>query len=473
MYVKISEGIFVEVGGTSTDISVIHHGKSQIKTAYIGNNRTYLQTLDVRTVGIAGGSIPRVNLKEKSIIDLGPRSAHIASLPYISFIGTTPDESVPIFSPQNCSPKEGDPEDYLVFSVTGTLNGSRRDPGPLYALTTTGLANFLGFIKKDTYAYSSSKLIKEAMVKLSNSLGKDPSIVAKNIIKLGLNKLHTPIWNLIKEYKLNESLINFIGGGGGAGSLVPLIRRSKKEENLITPTDYHKITKHAEVISAIGVALALMREVIRKSIINPTENDIKNIRGQVVNLLLKNGANEETIEVNISIDHHKNIVEAEAVGSRELRDQKIYKALSLDDQKEIINKYIPGNILDISHLANTTLFNVWDVKKEQKYLFKLLKNVKNYIIVLDFNGLVRFSIENGVAWQLNKNNLLTSTKDILDKEANWGDAGIVYPKSYIFIGGRIIDLSKLYTWDQIKSFLELELANYPNDEKAALVVEKR
>src|SRR5690606_25925342 len=86
---RISEGVFLETGGTSTDISVIRRGNVQIRHVDMGGRETYLSALDVRTVGVGGGSVVRLGGGDGAgaavLADVGPRSAHIAGLPYACF----------------------------------------------------------------------------------------------------------------------------------------------------------------------------------------------------------------------------------------------------------------------------------------------------------------------------------------------------------------------------------------------------
>lgn len=138
MYEKLTDGIFLEAGGTSTDISAIKDGKVMIKNAQIGGRKLYLTSLDVRTLGIAGGSM--IVVRGGKIVDVGPRSAHIAEKEYEVFTDTDKMKNPKI---ELIAPREDDTSDYAVVACAN---------GESYALTLAGAANILGYVPADDYA---------------------------------------------------------------------------------------------------------------------------------------------------------------------------------------------------------------------------------------------------------------------------------------------------------------------------------
>ena len=80
---------------------------------------------------------------------------------------------------------------------------------------------------------------------------------------------------MLKQYKLKggEHNIVVIGGGGGASVLVPRIA-----QRLQFP---YKKAEHAEVISSIGVAPAMIHEEQEKTIVNPKPEDVSSLLDEV------------------------------------------------------------------------------------------------------------------------------------------------------------------------------------------------
>ena len=112
MYLRASNGVYFEVGGTTTNIGVIKDGRPAIDYSIVGGHRTYISSLDVRVLGVAGGSMVRAD--KSGVKDVGPRSAHIAGMDYAVF---TPEEEIVDPKVIFFSPKEGDPDDYVAIEL--------------------------------------------------------------------------------------------------------------------------------------------------------------------------------------------------------------------------------------------------------------------------------------------------------------------------------------------------------------------
>ena len=149
MYLRASNGVYFEVGGTTTNIGVIKDGRPAIDYSVVGGHRTYISSLDVRVLGVAGGSMVRAD--KNGVKDVGPRSAHIAGLDYAVF---TPEEEIVDPKVVFFSPKEGDPEDYVAIELK---NGKR------ITITNTCAANVLGLIKPEYFAYGNANAARKAM----------------------------------------------------------------------------------------------------------------------------------------------------------------------------------------------------------------------------------------------------------------------------------------------------------------------
>jgi N-methylhydantoinase A/oxoprolinase/acetone carboxylase beta subunit len=434
MYEKISDGIFFETGGTSIDISVIKNGKVMIKYAQVGGHKTYLQSLDVRTLGVAGGSMIRVH--EKKIADVGPRSAHIAGKEYECF---TKDGAIRSATLQLVSPKKGDPCEYATVLA---------QDGREYALTLAGAANLLGYVPENDYARGNSECTRAAWQALGDAVGCSAEDAARQVMNLALEKLSAVVTELISEYDLDRNFITLVGGGGSAAVCVPALAEKMS---------FHwKIAKNAPYISAIGVALAMVREQIERTIANPTDEDIRKIRADVLERIVKSGAKESTVDISIEIDAQKNILRAIATGATELR-QKDPSVRELPKEKlvEIAADSLSLEKQKVRYLCSVGRWSLFEGTAQKTVLGFFHKKVQS-LAVVDREGVVRLRKRNAHSLRFQKGQCETAFGAFLDQYTTYSDANATIPKVFVFYREKMLDLTGMQTKKQLMSILNVE-----------------
>ena len=371
MYEKVSDGIFFEAGGTSVDISVIKNGKVMIKYAQVGGHKTYLQSLDVRTLGVAGGSMIRV--RDGKIVDVGPRSAHIAGKEYECF---APAGSITSAKVQTVSPRADDPCEYVTVVA---------QDGKEYSLTLAGAANLLDYVPEQDYARGVAESNAVAWDALGSYVGCSGQEAARQVMDLAMAKLQTVVEDLIREYELDRKFIT-LAGGGGSGAVVVFSLAEKMGVKA-------RMVKNAPYISTIGVALAMVREQMERTIANPTDADIKRIRADIMEKIVASGAKEETVDISIEVDAQKNILRAIATGATELRQKSLSaKKMTQEQLGAIAAESLGAAPQNTRYVCGTGRWSLFE-GEIQKKLLGLLKVKRKAVAVLDREGVVRLRKE--------------------------------------------------------------------------------
>ncbi len=450
MYERVSDGIFFEAGGTSTDISVIKNGRVMIKYARVGGHKTYLNSLDVRTLGIAGGSM--IKVENKKIVDVGPRSAHIAGMRYEAF---AEDSDINDAAVKLIAPKENDEAKFAVIECGG---------GKSFSMTLAGAANVAGAVPNGDYAEANKAAARKAWEAFAEFLGISAEEAAKQAMDIAAGKVRAIVEELVNDYELNPDLISLVGGGGSGGVLVPYLAERMGYK--------WSIAKDAPYISTIGVALAMVREVVERTVLNPDDSDISSIRREVFDRIVKSGAGTDTIEIAIEIDRRANILRAVATGAAELRTRDLLQK-SLDDEslKQIAADSMGIDAKSVSLLAGAGKWRVFRGIKIEKIFFIFTKK-HTPVRVIDREGIVRLQKNFAETVITKKSGFIEELTSLIDLNTDYSDAGGKPPLVYVYYGEKQLDLSGLAEKKQIISVAKMEMERIGDKEDIAVVVTK-
>jgi len=437
MHLRISDGLYFEVGGTSTNIGVIRNGKPTVKHARVGGHETYVNSLDVRVIGIAGGSMVRA--KDGKLVDIGPRSAHIAGLPYAAFADPAvfAGARVELFRP-----KPDDPDDYVAIRCA---DGSR------YAITTTCVANVLGYAKPGLHAHGNPAAARAAMAPLAAMFGCSVVEAARLILECACGKAVPVVEQLIAEYGLDRDQAVLVGEGGGAGALIPFTAERMGLR--------HTISKDAEIISSIGVALALVREVVERVIPDPQPEEIRAIRREALDAVVRLGAAAETVEVIIEIDPHAQRVRAIAMGASEMRARTHTSLLGEEAARAIAATSIGVPVEATRVVAATDRMRVIQAVVAGQPPAKQRHPVR----AVDLEGAIRLQRGDArVTKSSSELGLETLSRFWTENTAQDGN-GVIAPDMFIVIGTHIVDLSGIGALDRALAIARTEVEGLAPD----------
>ncbi|ADI03675.1 ATP utilising protein [Streptomyces bingchenggensis BCW-1] len=445
MQERISEGVFLETGGTSTDISVVRRGKVAVRHATILGKASYLNALDVRTVGVGGGSMVRVS--GGKVTGVGPRSAHIAGLRYACFASLDELRDAKVATVR---PMDGDPDDYLVLDAAGGR----------FAVTMTCAANALGRVPEGDFARCDPEVARAALAPPAAMLGMDVAGAARAVLDAGTASVRTVVDAMIRDYRLDRETAVLVGGGGGAAAVTPHLAQAAGLEG--------RIARHNEVISPIGVALALVREQVERIIPGATQEQILAVRAEAERAVVAQGAAADGVEVEVTVDPQTSTVRAVATGATELRTQD--RAHRADDAERlrVAAASLKAQELRVKILAGTDAYTVYGTEVRRR-----LRAARRPVRVVDADGVVRLGVSDAQVTTTTVGAAGETLASLVRDATSYGDGGVRAPAVRLLVGGRIADLSGVLEPGALLALARSELRARAADEPVIAVVESR
>ena len=288
---EIRDGIVVECGGTSSNVSVIKNGRPLLRTLRVMGRPTCVRSIDSWVVGAAGGSMARVG--RRRLEDVGPRSAHLAELPYACF---APPEELADARLELRAPRAGDPADYAVICAAG---GD-------FALTATCAANALG-LADGAYSAGSRDAARLAFAPMAERLRTTVDEAATRVLDGAARRIADAAAEAAKQHALRDD-VPLIALGGSGEVLV-----ARVAELLGRPMVR---TEHPEVLSSIGAALSLVRVELDRNGVSAL--DVPALATEAEAACIAAGAAPASITVETAYDEADRILRAVATGAAAL-----------------------------------------------------------------------------------------------------------------------------------------------------------
>jgi hypothetical protein len=333
-----------------------------------------------------------------------------------------------------------------------------------FALTATDAANILGTAGE--YAAGNHETVALLSEAVGREFGRPARDVAREILARGARKATHAARGFLREYKLDPASLVCVGGGGGAEVVVPAVAQDLGMS--------HTVARHAEVISAIGVALGMIRDTVERSCVNPSAADIVRIRADAEASVARMGAAASSIEVFVEVDAKQKKLIATATGTPDLRTGAPARQPLPEDRCRAIAAASCGAEEGACALeAATDAFLVFRAVMHERRLFGLLGRTTRPVRVMERTGVIRLKSPHAEIYQRTVAATVSEFGSLVDAFTTFGDAGGLEPDVFVLAGPRIIDLGGLVGREQMLSLLRVEAERFDPGEPAILLLSRK
>ncbi|MGH2956370.1 MAG: hydantoinase/oxoprolinase family protein [Solirubrobacterales bacterium] len=434
----VSDALVLECGGTSSNVSVIKGGRPALRSIRVMGRPTAIRSVDSWVVGAAGGSMAR--LGRRSVAETGPRSAHIAGLPYACFSSA---EELRGCELELLAPRAGDPEAYAVVRAR-----DRR-----FALTVSCAANALGLPEAGEHAAGDREAALAAFSALGVRLRRDPEQAASAVLEGAVSKVADAAADAARRHRLGPEVPLVVLGGAASALARPVSERLSRP--LLRPS-------HPEVLSAIGAATSLVRtEVCRAP--RGAEGDAGEARRleiahEAERACVGAGASPASVSVETAYEPDQGVIRAVATGAVALETQSARRRpVSAERQLGVAAETLSLSKESLELVAASDFYRVYS------------ENGSGRVAVVDaLGGVARSEVRaRGVLAGEGGEFLERLRRTVDDASISLGIA-VTVPRVTVVCGAKLLDLSDARDADEIVAAAERAMREH-RGEAVALV----
>ena len=322
----------------------------------------------------------------------------------------------------------------------------------------------LGLVEAQSFALGNAVAARAAFELLAASTSSDATTLARAAIDRAVAKVRRTLERLAGDYGLDEAPLTLVGGGGGSGAIVPPLARA-----MGLP---YRIARDAHVIAPIGVALALVRDVVERTIVAPTPKEIARIRREAADRAIASGAAPDRVVVEVEIDVQRNKVYAAATGAAALVEGAPARHCEEPERRAIAAQSLRCDPTELDRIALTSALDGYELRRVTGGRLKRTRTVA-HLRVLDERGEIRVAAQDHRIVRAAAGAFPLALANIIENTTRFGDVGRALPALYVLRGARVAAYEGLSNAQQAVALAVEELEGCADDEPVLAIVVPR